>query len=154
MKRTVVLLAASSIFLSSFTALAQSSQPNVLVIWGDDIGIENISYNNRGMMGYQTPNIDRIAKEGLGFTDYYAQQSCTAGRAAFIGGSVPIRSGMTKVGLPGAKEGWQKPTSLWPRSSRVRATPLASLARTIRATWTSIFRRCMDSMSSSATSTT
>lgn len=100
MKRTVMLLAASSIFFSSITAFAQSSQPNILVIWGDDIGIENISYNNRGMMGYQTPNIDRIAKEGLGFTDYYAQQSCTAGRAAFIGGSVPIRNGMTKVGLP------------------------------------------------------
>jgi len=60
------------------------------------------------MMGYQTPNIDRIAKEGVGFTDYYAQQSCTAGRAAFIGGSCPLRTGMLKVGLPGAKEGWQK----------------------------------------------
>ncbi len=83
-------------------------QPNVLVIWGDDIGTWNISHNNRGMMGYKTPNIDRIAQEGVAFTDYYAQQSCTAGRAAFIGGSVPVRSGMTKVGLPGAKEGWQK----------------------------------------------
>jgi arylsulfatase len=82
--------------------------PNILVIWGDDIGTWNISYNNRGMMGYRTPNIDRIAKEGVSFTDYYAQQSCTAGRAAFISGSVPVRSGMTKVGLPGAKEGWQK----------------------------------------------
>ena len=91
------------------TAVAQKSkQPNILVIWGDDIGIQNISHNNRGMMGYRTPNIDRIAKEGVGFTDYYAQQSCTAGRAAFISGSVPVRSGMTKVGLPGAKQGWQK----------------------------------------------
>ncbi|KRQ92844.1 arylsulfatase [Bradyrhizobium jicamae] len=78
------------------------------MIWGDDIGIWNISHNNRGMMGYQTPNIDRIAREGLSFTDYYGQQSCTAGRAAFIGGNVPVRTGMTKVGLPGAKEGWQK----------------------------------------------
>ena len=60
------------------------------------------------MMGYQTPNIDRIAKEGVAFTDYYAQQSCTAGRSAFISGSVPVRNGMTKVGLPGAKEGWKK----------------------------------------------
>lgn len=85
-----------------------SGSPNILVIWGDDIGTWNISHNNRGMMGYQTPNIDRIAREGVSFTDYYAQQSCTAGRAAFIGGSVPVRSGMTKVGLPGAKEGWQK----------------------------------------------
>jgi len=84
------------------------SKPNILVIWGDDIGTWNISHNNRGMMGYQTPNIDRIAREGLAFTDYYAQQSCTAGRAAFIGGSVPVRSGMTKVGLPGAPQGWQR----------------------------------------------
>ncbi len=85
-----------------------AKQPNILVIWGDDIGIWNISRNSRGMMGYETPNIDRIAKEGLSFTDYYGQQSCTAGRAAFIGGNVPVRTGMTKVGLPGAKEGWQK----------------------------------------------
>ena len=85
-----------------------AKKPNILVIWGDDIGTWNISHNNRGMMGYQTPNIDRIAKEGVAFTDYYAQQSCTAGRAAFISGSVPVRTGMTKVGLPGAKEGWQK----------------------------------------------
>jgi len=87
---------------------AAGDRPNILVIWGDDIGTWNISYNNRGMMGYRTPNIDRIATEGLSFTDYYAQQSCTAGRAAFIGGNVPVRTGMTKVGLPGAKEGWQK----------------------------------------------
>jgi arylsulfatase len=88
---------------------AQSSgQPNILVIWGDDIGTENISYYNRGMMGYRTPHIDRIANEGVFFTDYYGQQSCTAGRAAFINGSVPVRTGMTKVGMPGAPEGWQK----------------------------------------------
>jgi arylsulfatase len=84
------------------------AKPNVLVIWGDDIGTWNVSHNSRGMMGYQTPNIDRIAREGVSFTDYYGQQSCTAGRAAFLGGSVPVRTGMTKVGLPGAKEGWQK----------------------------------------------
>ncbi|MCU0983212.1 MAG: arylsulfatase [Pirellulaceae bacterium] len=77
-------------------------------MWGDDIGTWNISHNNRGMMGYHTPNIDRIAREGVSFTDYYGQQSCTAGRAAFLGGNVPVRTGMTKVGLPGAKEGWQK----------------------------------------------
>jgi len=87
---------------------AQQHKPNILVIWGDDIGTWNISFNSRGMMGYRTPNIDRIAREGVSFTDYYGQQSCTAGRAAFISGSVPVRSGMTKVGLPGAKEGWQK----------------------------------------------
>ncbi|MEL6740909.1 MAG: sulfatase-like hydrolase/transferase, partial [Planctomycetota bacterium] len=90
------------------TAHAQSDKPNILVIWGDDIGTWNISHNNRGMMGYHTPNIDRIASEGISFTDYYAQQSCTAGRAAFIGGVVPVRTGMTKVGLPGAAEGWQE----------------------------------------------
>jgi arylsulfatase len=82
--------------------------PNFLIIWGDDIGTWNISHNNRGMMGYMTPNIDRIAKEGLSFTDYYAQQSCTAGRAAFLGGNVPVRTGMTKVGMPGMPQGWQK----------------------------------------------
>ena len=89
-------------------ASAQGKQPNILVIWGDDIGTWNISHNSHGMMGYKTPNIDRIAQEGVAFTDYYGQQSCTAGRAAFINGSVPVRTGMTKVGLPGAKEGWQK----------------------------------------------
>ncbi len=93
---------------SDSASAQQKKQPNILVIWGDDIGTWNISHNNRGMMGYKTPNIDRIAKEGVGFTDYYAQQSCTAGRAAFISGSVPVRSGMTKVGMPGAAEGWQK----------------------------------------------
>jgi arylsulfatase len=92
----------------SGSAQAQQKKPNILVIWGDDIGTWNISHNNRGMMGYKTPNIDRIAAEGVAFTDYYAQQSCTAGRAAFISGSAPIRSGMTKVGMPGAAEGWQK----------------------------------------------
>ena len=86
-------------------AAEQTKKPNILVLWGDDIGTWNISHNNRGMMGYSTPNIDRVANEGVSFTDYYAQQSCTAGRAAFIGGSVPVRSGMTKVGLPGSG-GW------------------------------------------------
>jgi arylsulfatase len=89
-------------------AITEGKKPNILVIWGDDIGTWNISHNNRGMMGYTTPNIDRIAREGISFTDYYGQQSCTAGRAAFLGGNVPVRTGMTKVGLPGAKEGWQK----------------------------------------------
>jgi len=90
------------------TATCAAEQPNILVIWGDDIGLWNISHQSRGMMGYRTPNIDRIAREGVSFTDYYGQQSCTAGRAAFLGGNCPVRTGMTKVGLPGAKEGWQK----------------------------------------------
>lgn len=89
------------------TTAPSGRAPNILVIFGDDIGTWNISHINRGMMGYRTPNIDRIAQEGISFTDYYGQQSCTAGRAAFMGGSVPVRTGMTKVGLPGAKEGWQ-----------------------------------------------
>ena len=82
-------------------------QPNILILWGDDIGWWNISYNNRGQMGYRTPNIDRIANEGVAFTDYYGQQSCTAGRAAFITGQNPIRTGLTKVGMPGADLGLQ-----------------------------------------------
>jgi arylsulfatase len=80
-------------------------KPNILVIMGDDIGYWNVGAYNRGMMGYRTPNIDRIANEGALFTDYYGQQSCTAGRAAFITGQSPIRTGLLKVGLPGAKEG-------------------------------------------------
>ena len=80
-------------------------KPNILILWGDDIGWWNISYNSRGQMGYRTPNIDRVANEGVAFTDYYAQQSCTAGRAAFITGQNPIRTGLTKVGMPGAKLG-------------------------------------------------
>lgn len=104
----VLLVATLALVASTGATLAQAKKPNILVIWGDDIGTWNISHNSRGMMGYKTPNIDRIAKEGVSFTDYYGQQSCTAGRAAFISGSVPVRSGMTKVGLPGAKEGWQK----------------------------------------------
>ena len=81
------------------------SKPNILIIWGDDIGGFNISAYNQGVMGYRTQNIDRIAKEGALFTDWYGQQSCTAGRAAFITGQSPIRTGLTKVGLPGAPEG-------------------------------------------------
>ncbi len=103
-----VVLAAFALASTALGAVAQDKKPNILVIWGDDIGTWNISHNNRGMMGYTTPNIDSIAKNGVAFTDYYAQQSCTAGRAAFLGGNVPVRTGMTKVGLPGAKEGWQE----------------------------------------------
>lgn len=103
------LLPALIIMLTPLLSIAQNQQkPNILVIWGDDIGITNISHNNQGMMGYETPNIDRIANEGVSFTDYYSQQSCTAGRAAFIGGTVPLRSGLTQVGLPGSPHGWQK----------------------------------------------
>lgn len=98
----------------AFIALAASAQaadqkkPNILIIWGDDIGQFNVSAINRGMMGYKTPNIDSVATEGALFTDWYGQQSCTAGRAAFITGQSPIRTGLTKVGLPGTPEGMKK----------------------------------------------
>src|SRR5207342_728273 len=85
-----------------------AKKPNILIIWGDDIGWFNISAYNHGIMGYRTPNIDRVAKEGAMFTDWYGQQSCTAGRAAFITGQCPFRTGLTKVGLPGANVGLQK----------------------------------------------
>ena len=98
----VALVASGSI------AQAQARKPNILVIWGDDIGGFNISAYNQGVMGYRTPNIDSIAREGAMFTDWYGQQSCTAGRAAFITGQSPIRTGLTKVGLPGAPEGMKK----------------------------------------------
>jgi len=82
-----------------------ADKPNILVIWGDDIGQSNISVYTHGMMGYKTPSIDRIAKEGMTFTDYYGEQSCTAGRSSFIMGQSVFRTGLSKVGLPGAKEG-------------------------------------------------
>ena len=96
------------LLLFSLSAFAQEKKPNIVIIWGDDIGQFNVSAYNMGMMGYKTPNIDKIGKEGAVFTDWYGQQSCTAGRAAFITGQSPIRTGLTKVGLPGAPEGMKK----------------------------------------------
>ena len=84
-----------------------AEKPNILVIWGDDIGQSNISAYTRGMMGYRTPNIDSIADDGMIFTDYYGEQSCTAGRSSFIMGQSVFRTGLSKVGLPGAEEGMQ-----------------------------------------------
>ena len=107
--RLLIVTALATVALAPF-ALAQEApkKPNILVIWGDDIGQFNVSAYNMGMMGYKTPNIDSIAKQGALFTDWYGQQSCTAGRAAFISGQSPIRTGLTKVGLPGAPEGMKK----------------------------------------------
>jgi arylsulfatase A-like enzyme len=109
MKRLMTMLLRSALVMitaaTSCAALAATDKPNILVIMGDDIGMWNISAYSHGMMGYRTPNIDRIAKEGALFSDLYAQQSCTAGRAAFITGQSPFRTGLLKVGLPGAKEG-------------------------------------------------
>lgn len=106
-KKTLVSAALATGVFGASQAFA-AGPPNILVIWGDDIGQFNISAYNNGMMGYKTPNIDRIAKEGVLFTDWYGQQSSTAGRAAFITGQSPIRTGLTKVGLPGAPEGMKK----------------------------------------------
>jgi len=89
----------------SATAALAADKPNILVLWGDDIGITNISAYSDGIMGYRTPNLDRIADEGMRFTDYYADQSCTAGRSTFITGQSGLRTGLTKVGLPGAELG-------------------------------------------------
>ena len=87
---------------------SQTAKPHIVIIWGDDIGQSNISAYSHGLMGYKTPNIDRVAKEGMMFTDYYAEQSCTAGRASFITGQCGLRTGLTKVGMPGATVGLQK----------------------------------------------
>ena len=112
-----------------------NGKPNILVIWGDDIGISNLSCYSDGMMGYRTPNIDRIASEGMRFTDSYGEQSCTAGRAAFISGQSVYRTGMSKVGVPGRRHrlGRRGPDDRRDCSSR-SATPPASSARTTSAT--------------------
>ena len=86
-------------------AQASGKKPNIFVIWGDDIGQANISAYTKGLMGYRTPNIDRVANEGMIFTDYYGEQSCTAGRSSFITGQSVFRTGLSKVGLPGADLG-------------------------------------------------
>ena len=111
-------LAAASTFGSTAsiqTAQAQQQpaatpgrRPNILVIFGDDIGQSNVSAYTHGLMGYRTPNIDRLAREGMMFTDYYAEQSCTAGRSTFITGQATLRTGLSKVGVPGATVGLQK----------------------------------------------
>jgi arylsulfatase A-like enzyme len=110
------LAAASAIVSGNRVAQAQAQQqpaapsgkkPNILVIFGDDIGQTNVSAYSFGLMGYRTPNIDRIAKEGMTFTDYYAEQSCTAGRSSFITGQCTLRTGLSKVGIPGATVGLQ-----------------------------------------------
>ena len=172
--RRSVLLGTSSLFVAATlpsSALAQAqkaatpsatplggttgSKPNILFIMGDDIGWFNVSAYNMGIMGYRTPNIDRIGKEGAVFTDWYGQQSCTAGRAAFITGQSPIRTGLTKVGLPGAELGLgpQDPSvaevlkTLRLRHRPVRQEPSRRPRR-------ASCRPCTASTSSSATSTT
>jgi len=101
--------AASCLVLGSVSAghAQEAAKPNILVIFGDDIGQSNISAYSQGLVGYRTPNIDRIAKEGMLFTDYYGENSCTAGRSTFITGQVCLRTGLCKVGIPGATVGLQ-----------------------------------------------
>ncbi|WP_294533939.1 sulfatase-like hydrolase/transferase, partial [uncultured Rhodoblastus sp.] len=106
-------LVSASLFFPAQQAAAQESKepgrkPNIVIIWGDDIGQSNISAYTNGLMGYRTPNIDSIASQGVIFTDYYGEQSCTAGRSSFITGQAGLRTGLTKVGLPGAPLGLQK----------------------------------------------
>ena len=100
----------TAILMGAFFALTASAadKPNILVVWGDDIGTSNISHNTNGLMGYETPNIDRIASEGMSFTDYYGEQSCTAGRSSFIMGQSVFRTGLSKVGMPGADLGMRE----------------------------------------------
>src|SRR5512144_518661 len=107
MLRSFARLAAVAAIVVGMPSLAQTpaKKPNILVIWGDDIGRDNISAYSLGIMGYRTPNIDRIAKEGALFTDAYAQQSCTAGRASFILGEHPFRTGLLTIGMPGSPQG-------------------------------------------------
>ncbi|MBL7175744.1 MAG: arylsulfatase [Desulfobacteraceae bacterium] len=103
--RVKIVIIASLLAFLSCVAVAQAEKPNIVIIWGDDIGQSDISAYTMGLMGFQTPNIDRVAKGGMIFTDYYAEQSCTAGRASFITGQSGFRTGLTKVGMPGAKLG-------------------------------------------------
>ncbi len=107
MKSLLISIIIASMLLLPVQNASAADKPNILVIWGDDIGQFNISAYNMGVMGYKTPNIDSIADQGAVFTDWYGQQSCTAGRAAFITGQSPMRTGLTKVGLPSAPEGMQ-----------------------------------------------
>ena len=106
-KFLIAVLVAIAVLILAVGSARAAQKPNILIVWGDDIGYWNISAYNQGMMGYKTPNIDRIAKEGALFTDWYGEQSCTAGRSALLTGQSGFRTGNLKVGLPGAKEGLQ-----------------------------------------------
>src|SRR5712672_4046199 len=107
LRHLIFVVALGSLFAitSVAQAAADAGKPNILVIFGDDIGITNVSAYSDGLMGYETPNIDRISKEGIRFLQYYGEQSCTAGRSAFLTGQHIIRTGLSKVGFPGAPMG-------------------------------------------------
>ena len=104
----IVAAVSISMLIMAAPGLADEKKPNIVIIWGDDIGQSNLSVYTKGLMGYRTPNIDRVAREGMIFTDYYGEQSCTAGRSAFITGQSVFRSGLSKVGMPGADVGLRK----------------------------------------------
>src|SRR5208283_6000864 len=108
LKTIVATSAALASCLTGSIASAQQKKPNIVIIWGDDIGQTDISAYSMGLMGFRTPNIDRVAREGMIFTDYYAEQSCTAGRSSFITGQCTFRTGLSKVGVPAATVGLQK----------------------------------------------
>ncbi len=107
-ERLLLPLLSIAVLAAAPFSTSATDKPNILVIMADDVGITNISAYSRGLAGYHTPNLDRIANEGMMFTDYYAEQSCTAGRSAFITGQHPVRTGLTKVGFPGTELGIQK----------------------------------------------
>ena len=134
--------------------MAGQKKPNIVMIMADDVGTWNLSAYHRGMMGGSTPNIDRIASEGALFTDYYGQQSCTAGRAAFITGQTPFRTGLLKVGMPAAKQGLQDSDPTIAELSSPMATPRRRSARTTSATATNTCRPSTASTSSTAFCTT
>jgi arylsulfatase len=129
-------------------------KPNIVVFWGDDIGISNLSCYSDGLMGYRTPNIDRLAAEGMRFTDSYGEQSCTAGRSAFITGQSVYRTGLSKVGLPGAEQGMQGEDPTTAELLRALGYATGQFGKNHLGDRTSTCRRHTASTSSSATSTT
>ncbi|WP_346838398.1 sulfatase-like hydrolase/transferase [Microbulbifer sp. SAOS-129_SWC] len=135
-------------------AATPTKKPNILIIWGDDVGMWNISAYHRGMMGGSTPNIDRIAKDGMIFMDHYGQASCTAGRAAFITGQYPIRTGLSTVGLPGAKEGLQAKDPTLAQMLKDYGYAPVSWAKTTSATGMNTCQPSTGSMSFTASSIT
>ena len=146
-------LCAAALWAPALTQAAER-KPNILVIWGDDIGIHNISAYNLGVMGYKTPNIDRLAKEGALFTDFYAQQSCTAGRASFILGQQPFRTGLLTIGMPGSPQGIPDWSPTIADLLKVQGYTTGQFGKNHLGDHDRTCRPCMGSTSSSAISTT
>jgi arylsulfatase len=159
---STTLVAATAFGSATPVQMAQAQQqastpgrkPNILVIWGDDIGITDVSAYSLGLLGFRTPNIDRIAREGMIFTDYYGEQSCTAGRAAFITGQSVFRTGNSKVGLPGAATGLQKEDPTIAELLKPLGYATGQFGKNHLVTVTSFCRQYTGSTSSMATCTT